>query len=384
MANNIDDIMPKILARGLLTLRKRLVMPTLVNRDYSADAAKKGNTVNVPLPPVVVARDVAPGHVPVAAPDLTWDSVPIALSNWKEAPIAMNDKEQLEVIDDAVMMAVDSAVNSLAEAVNESIFSKYKKVYGFVGTAGTTPFSTNYADASAARKVLNRQKASLADRRMVIDPDAEENAINLSQFADSSFAAGGGVILDGDIGRKVGFDWFMDQQIPIHTSTALSAGAATVNGVHAVNAGSTDNGRTGTVSIAKATNAAPLVAGDIISFAGDEQTYTVLADVTLAVGNTTVQISPALQTAKAGGEAMALKATHTVNLAFTPHAFALAVRTLPQPQAPGSKVLTMVDAQTGLPLRLEVSRQHKQDNWSFDILWGADLVRPELACRVAG
>jgi len=384
MANNLQDIMPKILARALVTLRRRLVMPALVNRDYSQAAAQRGDTVNVPVPPVIGARDVAPGHVPVASPDATWTSVPIPLNYWKEAPIAMTDKQRLEVLDDAVMMAVDSAANSLAEAVNASIFAQYHGVYGFAGTPGTTPFGSNYAEASAARKVLNIQKAPLADRRMVIDPDAEENAINLSQFADASFSAGPGVILDGQIGRKIGFDWFMDQQVPRHVSTPLSAGAATVNGAHAVGAGSTDNGRTGTVSIAKATNDSPLVKGDILTFAGDDQTYTVLEDVNLAVGNTTVRIAPALQVAKTGGEAVTLKASHVVNLAFERNAFALAVRSFVQPAAPGTEVMTMVDSVTGLPLRLEVSRQHKQDNWSLDILWGTALVRPELACRVAG
>jgi hypothetical protein len=379
MANTLDDLMPKILARGLVTLRKRLVMPGLVNRDYRTEAARRGQTIDVPMPPTVLARDVVPGAVPVATPDITETTVKLDLNFWKEAPLKFTDKEQLEVIDDAVLMATDAAANSLAEAVNASLFAEYPGVFGYVGTAGTTPFTGSpgtYAVATEARKRLNNQKAPLAERRIVIDPDAEEAAINLSAFADSSFAAGGGVILEGDIGRKLGFDWFMDQQVPSHTSTPLTAGAATVNGVHAAGVK--------TVSIAKATNTSPLVKGDIITIAGDSQTYVVTADVTLAVGNTNVTIEPALQVATAGGEAVALKATHIVNLAFNRAAFALAVRPLSQPQAPGSRVMTMVDSATGLPLRLEISRQHKQDNWSFDILWGTKLVRAELACRIAG
>lgn len=46
--------------------------------------------------------------------------------------------------------------------------------------------------------------------------------------------------------------------------------------------------------------------------------------------------------------------------------------------------MSMQDPQTGIVLRLEVSRQHKQIVWEFDILYGARLVRPELAVRILG
>lgn len=384
MANTLDDVMPKILARGLLTLRKRLAMARLVNTDYRADAAERGQIIHVPFPPKVAVRDVVPGAVPVAAPDIIEKTVPIALNFWKEAPIHFTDKQRLDTIDDAVNMAVDSAINSLAESVNASIFAEFHEVFRFTGTAGTTPFASDTVAATQARKFLNIEAAPLPDRRVVIDPEAEAKAIELVKFADSSFRGDSQGIIEGDIGRKLGFDWVMDQQVPTHTSTALSAGAATVNGVHAIGAGSTDNGRTGTVSIAKATNPSNLVRGDLLTIAGQPTTYAVLADVTLAVGNTTVSITPALRAATVGAEVVTLTATHVVNLAFHRAAFALAVRPLGQPQAPGSAVMTMVDPLSGLPLRLEVSRQYKQDMWSFDILWGTKLVRNELACRILG
>ncbi len=43
-----------------------------------------------------------------------------------------------------------------------------------------------------------------------------------------------------------------------------------------------------------------------------------------------------------------------------------------------------VDPVSGIALRLEVSRQYKQTTFSYDILGGAQLIRPELAAIVAG
>jgi hypothetical protein len=50
----------------------------------------------------------------------------------------------------------------------------------------------------------------------------------------------------------------------------------------------------------------------------------------------------------------------------------------------GNQIVAMTDPQTGLSMRLEVSRQHKQVVYSLDALWGVKLIRPELAVRIAG
>ena len=54
--NTLTNIMPVILARALMTLRQRCFMPRLVNSDYSVDAAKKGTTIDVPVPVAVGKR----------------------------------------------------------------------------------------------------------------------------------------------------------------------------------------------------------------------------------------------------------------------------------------------------------------------------------------
>ncbi len=378
MSNTLDNYVDKILATGLLALRNMTVMPRLVNTDYSKDAAKKGATVDIPTPPAIASRNVVPGVVPVAAGDMEPGLVQIPLSQWKEAPFVITDKERAEVDAGIIPQAVSVAIGALADDVNSYIFSFYPLVYGYTGTSGTTPFASTTIDARNARKLLNLQKCPTMDRRGVLDVDAAAAALGLSAFEDASASSDPRVVGEGIIGRKLGFDWAEDQQVPTHTSTPLTAGAATINGAHAV-------GVT-TVSVAKATNTSPLVKGDIITFAGDTQTYVVTADVTLIVGNTDVVISPALKVAASGGEAVTLKATHVVNLTFNKFAFAFASRTLKDDDAAalGSIIRSAVDPVSGLTLRLEVTREHKQTKWAFDILFGAQLVRPELACRIAG
>lgn len=386
MANVFTSIIPKIIAMGLMTLRETCLMPQLVSSNYEDEVRKVGDTIDFPLPAPQVVADVTPANTPPAPADKTITTVPLRLDKWKKTEFHLTDKQLGEIEANKFRgMQVNEAARALANKVNSDILAEYKGIYGYVGTAGTTPFATTTAAATDARKVLAAQLCPKPMRKGILNADAEANALSLAAFQDVDKAGTDVTKLEGEIGRKFGVDWFMEDAVPTHTSTVFTAGAATVNGVQAVGVGSTDNGRTGTLSIAKATNTSPLVKGDIISIAGDSQTYVVNADVTLAVGNTSVSISPALKKATAGGEVVTLRATHVVNQVFRPEAYAFANRRVDgQMFKGGNEVGQITDPKTGITLALEISRQYHQVVWEFSILYGCALIRPELAVRIAG
>lgn len=384
MPNILQDIVPVLVAQGLQTLRSATIMPRLVNTDYSNTPANQGDVVNLYIPSAATVSDVSPTAAPYQAPDMQPVRAPIQLNRWRRSGFFLTDKEQEEVVSGVQSRQTAEAVKALAQDINAFIFSRYTRVFGYVGTAGTTPFASDVTGATSARAQLNRQTVPLDDRRLVLDVNAEANALALPAFAQAQAIGSAQTVIEGTLGRRYGFDVAMDQQVPTHVSTPLSAGAATANGAQAVNAGSTNGGRTGTVSIAKATNASNLVAGDIISFAGDPNTYVVTANTTLIVGNTTVPIAPALQVAKTGGEQVTLRATHVVNLAFHRDAFGFVSRPLQTSSQNTIEMMSVADPISGVALRLEVVRQNKQTLFDFDVLYGADCVRPELAVRLAG
>ena len=384
MSNTLTTVLPKILARGLLALREQAVMPRLVNADYSAEAARKGDTIDVPLPSAIAASDVTPSNTPPSPSDSTISQVQIALSNWKKAGFHLSDKEVMEIDrnETFVPMQMSEAVRALANAVNASVHAEYAGVYGYIGTAATTPFATDVSDATEARKLLNKQLAPRGERRAVLDFDAEANALALAQFSDAEKVGSAEVKIEGEIGRKFGIDWFADDGVPTHTSgTASDSGTYTITTAAAGTAGDT------AVTIKSDVGTPTLVAGDVLSFAGHAQTYVVTAGATLGVTGVAVSVSPSLAANVANAAAVDVRASHIVNLAFHRDAFALAMRPLTAGTADlslGNQILSMTDAQTGLSLRLEVSRQYKQTVWEFDVLWGVKLVRPELAVRIAG
>jgi hypothetical protein len=386
MANTLTAIMHQILARALLVLREHCTMPRIVNSDYSNEAAEKGDTIDVPIPGTVVVIDVTPGVTKPTPTAYTPTKVQITLDNWKQnEPFALTDKEMVEINKNEhfLPMRMQAAVRAIASAINQDVMAEYKGIYGYVGTAGVTPFASTVNAATDARKTLHQQLAPKTERRGVLDFTAEANALALSQFSDAEKIGTNAVRIEGEIGRKYGIDWYADDEVVTHTAgtitTGLIAKAATAQAVGLT---------TIQCTTAASTGACALVVGDIILFAGQSQTYVVTAAATQASAATAVNVAiqPPLKVALAGSEAVTVKATHVVNLAFHRDAFALAMRPLASNGAfkGGSEIAAMQDPDTGLVMRLEVSRQHKQNMWELDVLWGAKLVRAELATRIAG
>lgn len=384
MANT--NFLDQLIAKALVTLRESCWMPRLVNMDFANTPAGQGDTISVTIPSAVATTDVTASATQTQGADFVNAKAPVVLSQWKKNGYYFTDKERGELNSGQKLRQQDECIRSLANNINLYLLNLAKGLYGYAGTAGTTPFASNdLTPAKDARRILNQQIAPVDGRVIVLDPLAEANAAFLDNFVRADQRGDQEGIIGGRIGQKVGFDWYMDQQVPIFTSTPLTAGATTANGVNAIGAGSTDGGRTGTISIAKATNTSPLVKGDVITVTGDSQTYVVTADTTLAVGNTSVPIAPALKKATAGGEVIVLKATRTNNIAFHRDAFLFASRRLESavPHVQQNQRV-IADPVSGIVLRVEMIRQNKQDYVEFDVLYGATCARPEFGCIIAG
>lgn len=385
MSNTLSSVIPTLFAQGLKSLRHNCVMPGLVNSNFGTEVKEKGDTISVPIPSAIAAADVVPGPTAPDPAGVAPTTATIPLSNWKEAPFVLSEKELAQVVDGIVPIQLSAAVESIAVAINQSIFSLADGIYGYVGTAGTTPFGATpgITDATAARKVLGKQLAPVNDRRIVLDPDAEANALSLPAFSYYLNSGDQNVMREGQIGKKFGFDWFMDQQVPTHTAgtitTGLAAKASTAVAVGATSAVCTTAASTGACALKK---------GDIITFAGDTQTYVLTADATQASAATDVTLSflPGKAVALAGGEAVTVKASHVMNLAFHRDAFAFASRPMTMNNLTRNKdeAFMVADPVSGITMRLSYREEFHRTRLAFDVLWGVGLIRRELACRIAG
>lgn len=386
MANTLTNIIPQMLFRNLPTLREQSIMPRLVLNSFElGDERAKGSTVDIPLPTAISSRDVTAAVTHATNQDTDDSTVQCVLNQWKEASFHLSDKDAEEVMNGFIPMQSAEAVKALANAIDAHILGKYTGVYNYGGTAGTTPFASNLSAFKDARKFLNKEAAPMGDRRVVLDPDAEANALDLSSFLAADERGDQGGIIEGMIGRKLGSDWYLDQNVVTHTG-----GTWAITGTGYTEVGAAATAGTSTLIIqgnsSTTTNGGNLKTGDLVTI--DGYNYRVKATASVAVGTQAtleITLDPVLQVTHAVGATVTIQLTHVVNLAFHRDAFAFASRPLAQSRMDaGGMFFTFVDPVSRVALRLENSRQYKQNTYSYDTLYGAVLTRGSQAARILG
>ena len=378
MSNSITNVMPKILADGVMALRQNAILAQLVNRDLQGAASRKGNVVNVPIPSAIAARAVTPSVTFATNVDSAPTVALVTLDQWYEAPINLSDNDGVSADPMFLAMQASEAIKSLANNVDSYIFGKHIGFFAYCGAAGTTPFSGSLTVAATAKSRLSSNLAPLSERRFVLDPSAEANFVINSQILSLADTGSTEAIIEGTIGRRLGFDFYVDQNITTYTpGTGWVTGfiASTVAGV----AGQS------TLNIINATASGTIKIGDVFTLGTSDQ-YVVTANATASsTVAVVISFSPALRNAVATGATLAVVGTsYTVNLAFHRDAWAFASRPLQGAFQAGNIFQAPTDPISGIALRLELSRQYKQETLSYDILYGAGIVRAELGCKVFG
>jgi len=389
MSNQLEQLMPMIVSRGILQFRETAILPRLVNSSLSAEAAQRGDSIKVPISQPVEASDVVPSHQMTAPPDTSAHSVTVPLNNWKRAAFHLTDREmlQIEAQSSFVPLQMAEAINALANAVNQSVLDLHPVVTAAIGSPGETPFQSEPASgarawhgaraAIEARKHLNKAAAPKAGRFAVIDYEMEANALGLPQFYDAEKSGSTSVPMEGEIGRKFGIDWYSSDLLPAIntdlTDVTLQSNAS--------------KGDTSLIVQAPATSVQP---GDVLVKTRTDAPLYVVTEVTAVQGRNSqsrISINRPLAENLSSGSTVTFKNNFRVGLVMHRDAVALAMRPLTNgglETGASGHIMSVTDPQTGLSLRLEVSRQYKQTVWEFDVLWGVALLRPELAVKIYG
>ena len=380
MSNAITNVLGKLLADGVLALRQNSVGPRLVNRSYENLAAQKmGNVINVPIPSAIAARAVTPSVVMnsnvASAPTVAL----ITLDHWQEGPFEVSDSDVAAMSPTFFPMQASEAIKSLCNDADQYLWGKHTGLFSAAGTAGTTPFNTSLTVGGTARKLLNKQLAPMDDRFGVLDPDAETNFLLNTNILNADQAGDQNGIINGQLFKKLGIQWYMDQNIQTYTP-----GTGWVTGWAASTVGAAIGDTT--INILNATASGSIKVGDLFTVAGSTQQYVV---TTAATASATVQVAisfyPALVTAAATGAALTVIATaYVANIVANKYCFAWASRPLGGSLADGHVFQAPYDDLSGIALRLEISRQYKLETLSYDYLAGAGVVRRELGTKILG
>lgn len=377
MANQFVTL--KNIARRTLTrLTDNILFPQLCYRNYADTFQKRGDTIQIPVPVKLEAKDFNQ-ESGVEFQDDVEESVDLKLDKLATVDIEYTAIQSATNVDDLDALFIQPAASALAEKINRDGFGLYRDIKANTGIAGTPPDSLNAF--AAATLLLNENKAPQQNRYAVWSPQATSGLQQISAIVATSSYGTNETILTGEIGKVFGLRNFMSQAVCYHEAGTLS-GTTHVLTISKKNAGAFPTLEI-TASGGSAINISGkgLVRGDIL-FA-DDYDLLVTADCTASSDTKiTVPVS-ANDFARANvGDVVNIILSHEANLVFHKEAFAFATRPLMAPAGAESYTVT----NNGISLRVVRSydQKYKKDLLSMDVLYGYKTIRPELAVRYMG
>jgi hypothetical protein len=213
-ANVASAIVKLVAVDALPALMSNLVMGNLVNRDYEPTLAHAGDTVNVPIPPTLVANNIAEGgSVQTQNPNL--GNAQIVLNTHAEATFQIPDVTKVLAVPDLLRLYMQPAVVAIAERIETDTLSLYSQLTANtpIGTAGT---ALTEASIDSAETVLFQAKVpAAASKYLVVDPGTYSALRQIPRFSEYYTAGEAGLraLVDGAVGKIKDFFVFRSQLV---------------------------------------------------------------------------------------------------------------------------------------------------------------------------
>jgi hypothetical protein len=335
--------------------------------------------------------------------DTEEEQVTLTVATQKHVAMNFTAADLTMSIDDFSSRIIEPAMARLASTVDFDLLQEmYRNTYNQVGTAGTTP-NTALVWLQGGQKLDEFATPRDNNRGLIMNPAAQASTVDALKGLFQSSDHIKQQYVSGMMGRGLGFDFNMSQNINSHTNGAF-AGTTLVDEPGGVSEGDA------VVTVDAFTDSAPTVKqGDIFTIVGVNavnpetgqdtgslQQFVVTADTTGSSNEIDIPISPTLYSSGAKKTVTALpadgvgvtfvgtaEASYPQNMVFHRDAHTLVTADL---QMPSGVDFAHREVYDGISLRL--IRDYDINNDAFpcrvDVYYGVKTIRPELSCRVTG
>jgi hypothetical protein len=396
--------MGMVTRESLRVLVNNLTAAKHVNREYDdkfgVEGAKIGTILNVRRPP----RYMTSVGQALQIEDSTETSVPLVLNTQRHLGLAFSSADLTLNIDDFSKRFIKPGLSTLANWIDYDVLQQYVNFYNEIGTPGTTPNQAlTYLQVGQR---LHEEAVPFEDRYLFISPGMNATIVDALKGLFQSGEKIKEQYEKGMMGEGLGFDWFLDQNVPTQT-VGLQGGTPVVNSAGQNGASIGTSGWT--------INTQVLNAGDVISFAGvyavNPQTrqstgalrqFVVTANVqSNGAGVANIPISgPSGNGLITGGPWQNVTASPANNAAVNVQGASAVTSSRGCAWHKDAITLAMADLvlpggvdiaerasskELGASFRLIRAYDINQDRFPFrgDVLYGAATLYPELGCRIA-
>ena len=382
--NTLTNLIPSLYA-GLDTVsREQAGYIPSVFRDASASRAALNEAITFPITPAGNTSSISPSMTVPEPTDQVIGNGTITITKSKSAEFGFVGEERLglnngpgynTVQADMFAQGIRALVNEVEADIAVAAAAAASRSWG---TPGSPVFATNTNDFNQLGKILSDNGAPPSERQLVIDTTAGASLRTLyglnanRDFSNASFQEQGVLVTPHGMSvRETG------QAVSHESGTGASA---TTNAAgYAIGATNITLASAGTGTV---------LAGDMVTFAGDSRQYVVAAgDTDVSNGGTIVLQSPGLMAAIVGATAITVVGNQlspdasdydVAGVAFFRNAIALAARApaLPDGGDIATDRITMTDPRSGLAFDVAIYKGYHKVRFDVGLAWGVAAIQP--------
>jgi hypothetical protein len=292
---------------SLAILIENMVMGMLVHRDFDNVIAQYGDTVNVRKPGSFQAIRKTNADA-VTVQNATATNIPVKLNQQIHVSYLIKDGEEsvafTSIIDEFLRPAMIANARFIDHVLATQVYQFLPNAAGGLGMMDETNAKKYIL---ATRALMNNNNAWQNDRNLVLSSAAESIMLDVEQFTDANKVGDDGTALrNASLGRKLGFDILMSQNMPTITAQTVVTGA--VN--HAAGYG------IGATALTVDGLAAAITPGTYLVIAGDNSPQQVVS-TTGAGTPTAIVLTPGLRAPVVDNAVISLYPVGATTAAYT-------------------------------------------------------------------
>lgn len=384
MANTLTNLKGQIYSAVDVVSRELVGLIPSVSINAEAARAALNETVRVPVSEPVTGVDITPAMTVPDPSDITVGTRTIQITKNRAYPwrFTGEDRQGLNTgpgYSSTQQRQIEQALRGIVNEIETDLAGLYSKFSRAYGTAGTTPFASELSDSANVLKILEDNGApAQAGWGLVMNTTAGAKMRTIGQLTKANEAGDDTLLRQGTLMDLHGGRMRQSAQIKTHTKGTASGATTDATG-YAI--GST------TITLASA-GTGTILAGDVVTFAGDTNKYLVTTgDSDVSNGGTIVLAEPGLRIAiAASATAITVGNNYTANMAFTPDAIQLAARmpALPEEGDVAAERMTVVDPRSGMAFEFSVYKGYRQNRYEVALAWGFAVTKPEHTAILLG
>lgn len=278
------------------------------------------------------------------------------------------------VYGDQIKQAFRAINNQIETALWAAIRKAASRAYG---TAGTTPFASNFSEIPQLRKILADNGCPFDGQvSLVLDTTAGANLRSLAQLQKVNESGGPELLRQGAL---LDLQGFMLKESAAVTTVTKGTGAS-----YLVNNGS--GYAVGSTTIAVDTGSGTILAGDILTNSQSGRDTNKYVVGTALSGGSLVLNDPGVRKAWVDNDTVAVGNDFTANLAFHKSAAELAIRPMADPPGGDAAVDTMIvqDPWSGLSYEIKAYKGFKKAMFMVSCVYGVKPWKPQHIAILLG